>query len=140
MSFLVRFAAVFPRARPLFARVYSAVPVAAAAKGRFNPDHLIHPDDMVTGMEKFEYDANKKGLDPFEMTPLGGRFGTSASPAVITSVNKLRIVGCTGGHADAEHDLLWFNLVDGHPRSCPECGQVFVLDRVEETAVAGHHH
>jgi len=108
---------------------------------------LIPHNEFITGKEKEEYERLQAGeKDPFEMEPLRGPFGTADHPAVVNSVFDERIVGCTGishnycllltrvgGKGDAEHDLNWFILKKDNPRCCCECGQVFVLNKVEET-------
>ncbi|CAF2141072.1 unnamed protein product [Brassica rapa] len=37
----------------------------------------------------------------------------------------MRIVGCPGGEAEDEHDVVWFWLEKGKSFECPVCSQYF---------------
>ncbi|MQL88860.1 hypothetical protein Taro_021432 [Colocasia esculenta] len=50
------------------------------------------------------------------------------APAVIQSYYDKRIVGCSGGEGEDEHDVIWFWLEKGKPHECPVCSQYFVLE------------
>jgi len=89
-------------------------------------------DEQITGREKLEMEASKEGVKLFDMDPLKGPFGTADAPVIVESAVGSRIVGCVGGDGEDSHELLWMNLDNGHPRSCSECGQVFVINHVKK--------
>ncbi|CAI0415012.1 unnamed protein product [Linum tenue] len=54
------------------------------------------------------------------------------APAIVRSVYDKRIVGCPGGEAEDEHDVVWFWLEKGKPYNCPVCSQHFKLEVIGE--------
>ncbi|KAL3675455.1 hypothetical protein R1sor_025403 [Riccia sorocarpa] len=95
---------------------------------------------IATGMELEELEAQKKGLKRFDLDPPRGPFGTKDEPAIVESAFDERIVGCSGGVGDDEHDVVWFKLKKDENYECPVCTQVFQLKVVGEGGLPGAHH
>ncbi|KAG6555352.1 hypothetical protein Mapa_002578 [Marchantia paleacea] len=95
---------------------------------------------IATGMELEELEAQRKGLKRFDLDAPRGPFGTKADPALVESVFDERIVGCSGGVGEDEHDVVWFKLKKGEDYECPACTQVFQLKVVGEGGMPGAHH
>ncbi|KAG1335577.1 Cytochrome c oxidase subunit 5b-2, mitochondrial [Cocos nucifera] len=84
---------------------------------------------IATGNERDEIEAEIEGRKIFvSMEAPVGPFGTKEAPAVIQSYHDRRIVGCSGGEGEDEHDVVWFWLEKGRPHECPVCSQYFVLE------------
>ncbi|KAJ1257931.1 hypothetical protein BS78_10G034400 [Paspalum vaginatum] len=83
---------------------------------------------IATGLEREEIEAELQGKKRFDMDAPVGPFGTKEAPAVIQSYYNKRIVGCSGGEGEDEHDVVWFWLEKGKPHECPVCTQYFTLD------------
>ncbi|MQM06505.1 hypothetical protein Taro_039334 [Colocasia esculenta] len=83
---------------------------------------------IATGLEREELEADLEGRKRFDMDPPVGPFGTKEAPAVIQSFYDKRIVGCSGGEGEDEHDVIWFWLGKGKPHECPVCTQYFELE------------
>lgn len=66
------------------------------------------------------------GKERYNREPLVDAFGTLEAPCVVPSAFNSRIVGCPGGDG-SQHDLLWFDLIEGVKHCCPQCGQIFQL-------------
>eukprot|EP00299_Pterocystis_sp_00344_P010476 c4685_g1_i1.p2 GENE.c4685_g1_i1~~c4685_g1_i1.p2 ORF type:complete len:126 (-),score=22.69 c4685_g1_i1:432-809(-) len=98
----------------------------------FSSSNALTKEDLEhsTGLERAELEAELKGETLFDRRGLVGPFGTRENPVVVPSSNSRRAVACTGGAGHDEHELLWFNLFEGHKHICPDCGQFFVLKRV----------
>jgi cytochrome c oxidase subunit 5b len=64
------------------------------------------------------------------------------APAIVESHYDVRIVGCSGGVGEDEHDVTWFHLEKGKPYECPVCSQVFQLKVTGVGGQPGHdeHH
>ncbi|CAN7106879.1 unnamed protein product [Brassica rapa subsp. narinosa] len=52
------------------------------------------------------------------------------APAIVKSYYDKRIVGCSGGEGEDEHDVVWFWLEKGKSFECPVCTQYFELEVV----------
>lgn len=103
-------------------------------------DGPLQEYEHATGLEREEIAAQLQGTTRFETAPPRGPFGTKEAPAVVESVFDERIVGCSGGYAEEEHDVVWFKLKKGVPHDCVVCGQVFELKVVGEGGLPGAHH
>ncbi|KAL2641751.1 hypothetical protein R1flu_009338 [Riccia fluitans] len=95
---------------------------------------------IATGMELEELVAQKQGLKRFDLDPPRGPFGTKDDPAIVESVFDERIVGCSGGVGEDEHDVVWFKLHKDKSYECPVCTQVLQLKVVGEGGLPGAHH
>ncbi|CAM6094850.1 unnamed protein product [Calypogeia fissa] len=95
---------------------------------------------IATGMELEELEAQQQGKKRFDLDPPRGPFGTKDHPAIVESVFDERIVGCSGGVGEDEHDVTWFKLKKGEDYECPVCTQVFELKVVGEGGLPGAHH
>ncbi|KAH0938759.1 hypothetical protein HID58_006242, partial [Brassica napus] len=66
------------------------------------------------------------------------------APAIVKSYYHMRIVGCPGGEAEDEHDVVWFWLEKGKSFECPVCSQYFKLQVVgpggPPDGHGDHHH
>ncbi|CAN6853608.1 unnamed protein product [Brassica oleracea] len=107
----------------LFARQFGSAAAETAVKKKRVEDVM----PIATGHEKEELEAQfillgRKllGVDFPE-----GPFGTKEAPAIVKSYYHMRIVGCPGGEAEDEHDLVWFWLEKGKSFECPACSQYF---------------
>eukprot|EP00245_Coleochaete_scutata_P005628 TRINITY_DN19297_c0_g1_i1.p1 TRINITY_DN19297_c0_g1~~TRINITY_DN19297_c0_g1_i1.p1 ORF type:complete len:169 (+),score=36.41 TRINITY_DN19297_c0_g1_i1:212-718(+) len=104
-------------------------------------DKVVPADiEFATGLEREELQAQAEGATRFETGPPQGPFGTQSAPAVVESQFDERIVGCSGGFADEEHDVVWFKLKKEEPYECPVCAQVFALKVVGHGGLPGAHH
>ncbi|EMR10063.1 hypothetical protein PNEG_01814 [Pneumocystis murina B123] len=85
--------------------------------------------EQATGIEKYELLQKLSGKDAFDLKPLdASRLGTLKDPIVVESLDKTRLIGCTGFPVDS-HDVLWFELsVNKENSRCPECGSVYKLN------------
>ena len=92
--------------------------------------------DLPKGLEKQELEFEAAGKPIFDEL-LEGPFGTWDSPVVVESAYGERIVGCTGGSGDAEHEIRWLVLIGDEAQACDHCGQVFQLKELEEPE--GYH-
>lgn len=96
---------------------------------------------IATGLELEELLAEREGKKRFDLDPPRGPFGTKENPALIPSKFDERIVGCSGGIGDDEHDVIWFKLKKGELYECTVCTQVFKLDvKGPGGPPGGHHH
>eukprot|EP00244_Chara_vulgaris_P006875 TRINITY_DN2595_c0_g1_i2.p1 TRINITY_DN2595_c0_g1~~TRINITY_DN2595_c0_g1_i2.p1 ORF type:complete len:192 (-),score=28.84 TRINITY_DN2595_c0_g1_i2:89-664(-) len=91
----------------------------------------------LTGLEREELEGELTGKKRFDLEPPRGPFGTKEAPAIIESRCEWRIVGCSGGMGEEEHDVLWFELKKGETYECPVCSQVFQLKTIPD--VPGGH-
>jgi cytochrome c oxidase subunit 5b len=82
---------------------------------------------IATGAEREELEAKREGKKRFDLDPPRGPFGTHDAPAIVESHYDVRIVGCSGGVGEEEHDVTWFHLEKGKTYECPVCTQVFQL-------------
>lgn len=115
----------------------SAAPeVGGSAKGK----DLVAEYEHVTGLEKEEIEAQIAGTTRFDLAPPRGPFGTKEAPAVVESQFDERIVGCSGGQGEDEHDVVWFKLRKDSGFECPVCTQVFQLKVIGEGGLPGAHH
>ncbi|KAJ7537493.1 hypothetical protein O6H91_11G011000 [Diphasiastrum complanatum] len=94
---------------------------------------------IATGFEREELEAERKGAKRFDLEPPRGPFGTKEAPAIVQSHFDERIVGCSGGVGEDEHDVVWFKLKKGEPYECSVCSQVFQLEVVGEGGKPGGH-
>jgi cytochrome c oxidase subunit 5b len=97
---------------------------------------------IATGAEREELEAKREGKKRFDLDPPRGAFGTHDAPAIVESHYDVRIVGCSGGVGEDEHDVTWFHLEKGKPYECPVCSQVFQLKVTGVGGQPGHdeHH
>lgn len=97
---------------------------------------------IATGAEREELEWQKQGKRRFDLEPARGPFGTKEAPAVVESQYDVRIVGCSGGIGEDEHDVTWFHLEKGQTHECPVCTQVFELKVIGPGGQPGHdeHH
>ncbi|CAM6045996.1 unnamed protein product [Sphagnum compactum] len=106
--------------------------------------HLCQLDEfgIATGAEREELEAKREGKKRFDLDPPRGAFGTHDAPAIVESHYDVRIVGCSGGVGEDEHDVTWFHLEKGKPYECPVCSQVFQLKVTGVGGQPGHdeHH
>jgi cytochrome c oxidase subunit 5b len=82
---------------------------------------------IATGAEREELEYQRQGKKRFDLDPPRGPFGTKEAPAIIESNYDERVVGCSGGIGEDEHDVTWFTLEKGQSFECPVCTQVFEL-------------
>ncbi|GAA5847007.1 hypothetical protein JCM3766R1_005896 [Sporobolomyces carnicolor] len=95
--------------------------------------------EQATGLERFELLHKLKGEEAFSLEPLQmDRLGTLADPIRVFSLDKERIVGCTGFPVDS-HDTILFPVGKDKPVRCPECGSAFQTD-YHGPAEGDHHH
>ncbi|CAM6023119.1 unnamed protein product [Sphagnum balticum] len=110
----------------------------------FSTDWLGQLDEfgIATGAEREELEAKREGKKRFDLDPPRGPFGTHDAPAIVESHYDVRIVGCSGGVGEDEHDVTWFHLEKGKPYECPVCSQVFQLKVTGVGGQPGHdeHH
>ncbi|CAK9224237.1 unnamed protein product [Sphagnum troendelagicum] len=110
----------------------------------FSTDWLGQLDEfgIATGAEREELEAKREGKKRFDLDPPRGPFGTQDAPAIVESHYDVRIVGCSGGVGEDEHDVTWFHLEKGKPYECPVCSQVFQLKVTGVGGQPGHdeHH
>ncbi|CAI7793033.1 unnamed protein product [Closterium sp. NIES-53] len=99
-------------------------------------DELEH----ATGLEREELAAELEGKERFEVEPPRGPFGTEDAPAIVEAQFDERLVGCSGGVGEEEHDVVWFKLSKDSNHSCSVCSQVFKLKVVGPGGIPGHHH
>ncbi|GBG79974.1 hypothetical protein CBR_g30236 [Chara braunii] len=92
----------------------------------------------VTGLEREELEGEVTGRKRFDLEPPRGPFGTKEAPAIIESKLDRRIVGCSGGVGEEEHDVVWFELRQGQNYECPVCSQVFQLKTIPDVGGGGH--
>ncbi|MBW0489091.1 hypothetical protein O181_028806 [Austropuccinia psidii MF-1] len=84
--------------------------------------------EQATGIERYEILSRMEGFDPFERKPLEvTHFGTLDNPVKVPSLERTRIIGCTGHPADS-HDTLYMKISSSRPRRCPECGCAYIVD------------
>ncbi|CAA7403147.1 unnamed protein product [Spirodela intermedia] len=87
---------------------------------------------IATGHEREEIEAELEGRKRFDMDAPVGPFGTKEAPAVVRSYYDKRIVGCSGGEGEDEHDVVWFWLEKEKPHVCSVCSQYFELEVIGE--------
>jgi len=139
--------------RALLQQHRSSVAPAAALPVRrwFNASafHLAGPSagqldefGIATGAEREELEWKSQGKRRFDLEPPRGPFGTKEAPAIVESHYDVRIVGCSGGIGEDEHDVTWFHLEKGQQHECPVCTQVFELKVIGVGGQPGHdeHH
>lgn len=85
----------------------------------------VEENPIVSGSDYFEAQGYTK--EEFGQSVLKGAFGTRENPVKVPSWHDSRIVGCTGGPGEEEHELLWHEVKKGKPLICLECGQWFEL-------------
>eukprot|EP00270_Netrium_digitus_P014907 TRINITY_DN514_c0_g1_i2.p1 TRINITY_DN514_c0_g1~~TRINITY_DN514_c0_g1_i2.p1 ORF type:complete len:175 (+),score=40.87 TRINITY_DN514_c0_g1_i2:192-716(+) len=100
---------------------------------------IVEQYEHVTGLEREEVEAQLQGKSRFELEPPSGPFGTKEAPAVIESYFNERIVGCSGGLGEEEHDIVWFKLKKDVPHECSVCGQYFTLKVLDGGPAIDHH-
>jgi len=126
-------------------------PVAALPLQRFFHASGFHPSShagpldefgIATGAEREELEWKSQGKRRFDLEPPRGPFGTKEAPAIVESQYDVRIVGCSGGIGEDEHDVTWFHLEKGKTHDCPVCTQVFELKVIGVGGQPGHdeHH
>ncbi|GAA5895963.1 cytochrome c oxidase subunit IV [Sporobolomyces salmoneus] len=94
--------------------------------------------EQATGLERFELLHKLKGQEAFSLEPLQmDRLGTLDDPIMVFSLDKERIVGCTGYPVDS-HDTILFPVGAEKPTRCPECGSAFLADVSQ--GIHGEHH
>jgi len=128
-----------PPARP-FAPVVRWIQTKAAL--RAHGGGQLEEFGIATGAEREELEAKREGKKRFDLDPPRGPFGTHDAPAIVESHYDVRIVGCSGGVGEDEHDVTWFHLEKGKPYECPVCSQVFQLKVTGVGGQPGHdeHH
>ncbi|KAG5439030.1 hypothetical protein PCANB_002362 [Pneumocystis canis] len=96
--------------------------------------------EQATGIERFELLQKIEGKEAFDLEPLdASRLGTPKDPIIVKSLDKTRLIGCTGSPADS-HDVLWFELSINQENSrCPECGSVYKLNFIGIENTHNHH-
>eukprot|EP00271_Cylindrocystis_brebissonii_P015912 TRINITY_DN38990_c0_g1_i1.p1 TRINITY_DN38990_c0_g1~~TRINITY_DN38990_c0_g1_i1.p1 ORF type:complete len:171 (+),score=28.21 TRINITY_DN38990_c0_g1_i1:161-673(+) len=137
-----------PVAEGVFARSLSngcfsrtAVILKDAPKVADESSALLPEDyELATGLEREEIEAKLQGTERFETAPPRGPFGTKEAPAVVEAQYDERIVGCSGGIGEEEHDVVWFKLKKGKSHDCLVCGQAFELKVVGPGGMPGAHH
>jgi cytochrome c oxidase subunit 5b len=89
--------------------------------------------EQSAGLERLEYLSNLAQRPLFLMNPLRiEKFGTLREPVPVESISGHRIVGCSGFPVDS-HELMWFECdVEKGPGRCPECGQAFAIQLVNQ--------
>lgn len=127
---------------PLFDRCFSAQPPKTTEVPPEDEELLEADEDLgiATGVELQELLAERQGKKLFDLEPPRGPFGTKESPAIIQSRYDERIVGCSGGVGEDEHDVVWFKLKKGELYECTVCTQVFKLEVVGHGGPPGGHH
>jgi len=97
---------------------------------------------IATGAEREELEYQRQGKKRFDLDPPRGPFGTKEAPAIVESQYDVRIVGCSGGIGEDEHDVTWFHLEKDKTYECPVCTQVFQLKVIGVGGQPGHdeHH
>ncbi|XP_024360125.1 putative cytochrome c oxidase subunit 5b-like [Physcomitrium patens] len=95
--------------------------------GSHAPSGALDEFGIATGVEREELEYQSQGKKRFDLDPPRGPFGTKEAPAIIESNYDERIVGCSGGLGEDEHDVTWFTLEKGQTHECPVCTQVFEL-------------
>lgn len=95
---------------------------------------------IATGLELQELLAEKQGKKFWDLDAPRGPFGTKEHPAIIQSRYDERIVGCSGGVGEDEHDVVWFRLKKGELYECTICTQIFQLEVVGPGGPPGGHH
>lgn len=106
-------------------------------------DKVVEMDEglgIATGLELQELLAEKRGKKLFDLDAPRGPFGTKEHPAIIQSRYDERIVGCSGGVGEDEHDVVWFKLKKGELYECTICTQIFQLEVVGPGGPPGGHH
>ncbi|KAH9452062.1 hypothetical protein Pst134EA_025998 [Puccinia striiformis f. sp. tritici] len=84
--------------------------------------------EQATGIERYEILARMEGHDPFDRKPLAvNHMGTLDNPVKVFSLERTRIVGCTGFPVDS-HDTLFMKVSSARPRRCTECGCAYIVD------------
>ncbi|OAV88300.1 hypothetical protein PTTG_02082 [Puccinia triticina 1-1 BBBD Race 1] len=84
--------------------------------------------EQSTGIERYEILSRMEGHDPFDRKPLAvNHMGTLDSPVKVFSLQRTRIVGCTGFPVDS-HDTLYMKVSSSRPRRCSECGCAYIVD------------
>lgn len=84
--------------------------------------------EQSTGIERYEILSRMEGQDPFDRKPLQvTHMGTLENPIKVFSLERTRIVGCTGFPVDS-HDTLYMKVTDSRPRRCAECGCAYIID------------
>ncbi|KAG5519083.1 hypothetical protein PMAC_002169 [Pneumocystis sp. 'macacae'] len=96
--------------------------------------------EQATGIEKLELLKKIAGEEAFDLEPLdASRMGTLKDPIIVKSLEKTRLIGCTGFPADS-HNVLWFELsTDRQNSRCPECGNAYKLDFIGTENINNHH-
>ncbi|GAA5858724.1 hypothetical protein JCM5296_005822 [Sporobolomyces johnsonii] len=95
--------------------------------------------EQATGLERFELLHKLKGEEAFSLEPLEvPRLGTLSDPIMVFSLDKERIVGCTGFPVDS-HDTILFPVGKDKPVRCPECGCAYKVD-FQGLEHDDHHH
>ncbi|CAI0416735.1 unnamed protein product [Linum tenue] len=102
------------------------------ASGKIPKAKVENVMPIATGHEREELQADLEGRNILEINYPVGPFGTKEAPAIVRSVYDKRIVGCPGGEAEDEHDVVWFWLEKGKPYNCPVCSQHFKLEVIGE--------
>lgn len=100
---------------------------------KLHDERLAEVIESVKTWEPFEQEEffESRGQVRYQREPIRERFGTLEDPCLVPSAMNARIVGCPGGEG-TQHDLLWFDLIEGLKHVCPQCGQVFKLVPVEQ--------
>eukprot|EP00250_Pteridium_aquilinum_P009460 c18681_g1_i1 orf=377-898(-) len=127
---------------PCFDRFFSAEASKTVTLGVVDEEVAEADEDLgiATGLERQELIAEKQGKKLFDLDPPRGPFGTKEHPAIIQSLYDERIVGCSGGVGEDEHDVVWFKLKKGENYECTICTQVFQLETVGPGGPPGGHH
>ena len=96
-------------------------------------DRILGMYEQSAGLERLEYLSNLAQRPLFLMNPLKiEKFGTLKEPVPVESISGHRIVGCSGFPVDS-HELMWFECdVEKGPGRCPECGQAFGIQLVNQ--------
>lgn len=126
---------------PRFDRCFSAE--APKPANVISEDEVAEVDEdlgIATGLELQELLAEKQGKKLFDLDAPRGPFGTKEHPAIIQSRYDERIVGCSGGVGEDEHDVVWFKLKKGELYECTICTQIFQLEVVGPGGPPGGHH
>eukprot|EP00163_Fabomonas_tropica_P001228 TRINITY_DN10947_c0_g1_i1.p2 TRINITY_DN10947_c0_g1~~TRINITY_DN10947_c0_g1_i1.p2 ORF type:complete len:247 (+),score=65.40 TRINITY_DN10947_c0_g1_i1:267-1007(+) len=93
----------------------------------------------VGGLAREEAEALKYDYDIFTDGVFSPNWGTLENPRMVRSAYGARIVGCTGGGPDPEHEVRWINMTDVDTKyECDLCSQVFQIAPVEYV-IPEHH-
>jgi len=129
-------------ATPVQSRAVAFAPKARTFRSTPSAFGQLDEFGIATGAEREELEYQRQGKKRFDLDPPRGPFGTKEAPAIVESQYDVRIVGCSGGIGEDEHDVTWFHLEKDKTWECPVCTQVFQLKVIGVGGQPGHdeHH